>query len=272
MKKRKKKSNFNYLPSSFYENFGGYHTNIITPEDVQKLKENNCIEKGNRVSDFTDWIYDSIIPKRDNTTNLIEGKSTEQLIYDDIINDLDKSDSYFKRQYSGFLTNDWVLEYEDLSERVKNSFSISSLIVNDKPLYGKPDVVYRNKNTNDRVIIEVKSTRPRTHIPLGGWYNLQCQLWSYSQIDEFKSSKNIFLMGDIRLRKSNYPDQKKYIYIGGERIDNIPYFSISPSGIYPRWRIKKQGELNLDHEQVRKFHEQCIMIFEIYGGKYHGKG
>lgn len=269
----KNKSIINYLDSSFYEKFGRYYTtNIITKEHLQKLKDNCSVEKGNRVSDFTSWIYDSIIPKRDNTHNFEEGKLTEQLIYDEYKDKLDKSDSYFRVQYSEFLTDNWVLEYEDLSDGVKNSYSISNLIVNDKPLNGKPDMVYRNKNTNDRIIIEVKSTGiPITQIPLGGWYNLQCQLWSYSQIDELKPSKNIFLIGDIRLRKLHYPDGKRFIYIGGERIDSIPYFSVSPSGIHPKWRIKKKGELNLNNEEVRKFHEQCKMIFEIYGGKYQGE-
>jgi hypothetical protein len=263
----KNKSNVNYLPSSFHNKFCGYTTKIITKEDIQKLKDNDINDKGNRVTDFTSWIYDSIIPKRNNN-NLEEGKLTEQLIYDNLIRNIDKSDSYFRSQYSKILTSDWDLEFEDLSEGLKNSYSISNLIYNDKPLHGKPDIVYRNIKTNDRIIIEVKSTSSTSQIPLGGWYNLQCQLWSYSQIDHFKSSKNIFLMGDIRIRKVNYPDKKKFVYIGGERINNIPYFTILPSGIYPRWRIKKQGELNLNHKEVKKFHEQCKMIFEIYGGKY----
>lgn len=245
-KKIEKKSNFNFLPSSFYENFGGYYTNIIKQKDIQKLEENIFFKRGNRVSDFTGWIYDSIIPKRDNTINFIEGKKTEKELFDKI----DKSDSYFKSQYSGFLTNDWVLEFEDLSDRKKKSFQISNLIVNNEPLIGKPDIVYRNKNNNDRIIIEIKSTSYRTDIPLGGWFNLQCQLWAYSQIDEFKSSKNIFLMGDIRIRKYGYSNQKA-------------------SNVRPKWRIKKHGELYLDHEEVRKFHEQCKMIFEMYGGEYH---
>ena len=73
----KNKSIINYLDSSFYEKFGRYYTtNIITKEHLQKLKDNCSVEKGNRVSDFTSWIYDSIIPKRDNTHNFEEGKLT----------------------------------------------------------------------------------------------------------------------------------------------------------------------------------------------------
>lgn len=127
---------------------------------------------------------------------------------------------------------------------------------------------------NDRIIIEIKTTWSR-NIPLGGWYNLQCQLWSYSQIDEFKDSKNIFLIGDIRIKtkktfktlieKTGYPDYNE-IY------EEIPYCSIDTFRNNPRWIIYKEGKLNLGDSQVRKFHEQCKLIFEIYGGKYHGKG
>jgi hypothetical protein len=266
-RKKKSKSKPNYLQNSFFQNFGGYRTNIITEEDLIKLKNNSPLKVGNRVTDFTDWIYDSIIPKRDNKKNLKEGTIVEKLLYKDLIFNLDKSDEYFKREYKGFLNDDWVLEYQDLSDDNKKTFKISRLKINEEPLFGRPDIVYKNRKNNDRIIIEVKSTRYDKNIPVGGWYNLQCQLWSYSHIDDFKDSNNIFLMGDIRIRKLTTV-RKSVIYIGDEKLEILPEITSYPSGVTPKWRFKKEGKINTQHEKVNQFHEQCKMIFQMYGGEY----
>lgn len=264
-RKKKSKSKSQYLSSSFYQNFVGNQTNIITREDLNKLIINHPSNIGNRVSDFTDWIYDSIIPKRDNKQSLKEGTIVEKLLYEDLIHNIDKSDNYFKREYRGFLNDDWVLEYQDLSDDNKKTFKISRLKIHNEPLYGRPDIVYRNRKNNDRIIIEVKSTKYNRNIPIGGWYNLQCQLWSYSFIDDFQDSNNIFLMGDIRIRRFT---KGNVLYIDNQKLEILPEVSEYPSGVTPKWRFIKEGQINLNHDEVRKLHEQCKMIFQIYGGEY----
>lgn len=265
-RRKKSKHKSNYLPSSFHQNFSGYITNIISESDIQKLQNNKNPEGGSTVTDFTSWIYDSIIPERNYSQNLKDGKEVEKNIYKEIVNNLDKSDNYFKRQYNGFLNDDWVLEYEDLSDEPKKIYKISKLKLNNKPIFGKPDIVYKNKKTNDRIIVEIKSTNYNTIIPPGGWYNLQCQLWSYSHIDDFKDSNNIFLMGDIRIKHFN---KRRVLYQYNKKIEYPPEYSYSPSGISPRWRFIKEGKINTDHKEVNSLHEQCKLIFQIYGGEYN---
>jgi hypothetical protein len=264
-RRKKSKPNSNYLPNSFHQNFSGYVTNTIPERDIQKLKNNKQPRGGNTVTDFTSWIYDSIIPERNYSQNIKDGKEGEKRVYEEIVDNIDKSDDYFRRHYKGFLDNDWILEYEDLSDEKKKTYKISRLKFNNNPIFGKPDIVYRNRKTNDRIIIEVKSTNYYTNIPFGGWYNLQCQLWSYSHIDEFKDSNNIFLMGDIRIKRFN---KRRVLYFYEKKIEYPPEYLYSHSGIYPRWRFIKEGKVNTNHENVNKFHEQCKMIFQIYGGEY----
>ena len=138
--------NFTYLPNSFIENFGESITNIISEKDIEKLKTNSLITKGNNVSDFTDWIFDTIIPISDLDQHLKDGKTNEKSIYESLIYNvkIDKSDEYFRREYYEILNKDWILEFEDLSEN-NIPFKISNLTINNVPLYGKPDIVYRNK-------------------------------------------------------------------------------------------------------------------------------
>ena len=66
---------------------------------------------------------------------------------------------------------------------------------------------------------------------MGGWFNLQCQLWSYSWIDNFIDSPNIFLYEDIR---------KIYTLLNW----NETQIKISePSGQKLGCRIRKNGVL-----------------------------
>ena len=275
MGKKKSKSKVYYLPNSFHQNFSGYQTdfmiingyqtNLMTKTEIQKLKSNSNPKGGNTVSDFTSWIYDSIIPEKKPIQNLEFGKKGENKVLEEIIDEIDKSDNYFKRHYQSFLDDDWVLEFEDLSHSQKEVFKISSLRFNGGAIYGKPDIVYRNRRNNDRIIVEVKTTGSNTNIPHGGWYNLQCQLWSYAHIDNFKDSSNIFLMGDIRLRR--FVNRTTY-YNHGRKVETPSHYSYTHSGISPRWRFIKEGKINSAHKEVDMFHQQCKMIFELYGGEY----
>lgn len=267
MGRSRKKRKSKYLQDSFYKNFGGYLTNIITEKDLNKLINNDSPNIGNRVSDFTDWIYDSIIPKRVKRQSLKEGNIVEKVLYKDLIYEIDKSDNYFKSWYGNFLNDDWILEYQDLSDENKKTFKISSLLKNGEPLFGRPDIVYKNRKNNDRIIIEVKSTKYYSQIPIGGWYNLQCQLWSYSHIDDFQDSNNILLMGDIRRRSFT---KKNALNLEYQKLEINSEIKLYPSGVTPKWRFIKDGKINTNHKEVSKFHEQCKMIFQIYGGEYIG--
>jgi hypothetical protein len=90
---------------------------------------------------------------------------------------------------------DWELVYRDPLECAPTPLKISNLTLNGEPLWGAPDLVYRNRTTGELVIVERKaSDKP---IPVNGWPNLRAQLWAYSHIDNFKSAPTISLIGEV---------------------------------------------------------------------------
>lgn len=251
MRKRKVHSD-KFLSSKFYQYFPSSETNILSPKDIKLINHFNDIKeynKTNTVSSFSGWVFHSLI-KTKSSKKLIEGKKLEKILSSD-----QSSDETFRRINHRFLDDDWNLEFEDLSSHDKKNYKISCLTFEGRPLYGKPDLVYRNKKTNDRIIVEIKNTSNFTSIPKGGWFNLQCQLWCYSMIDDFIDSPNIFLLGDIR-RTEKTPN-----WNGTQIIRTTP--SESNSG----WRIRKHYKLNIENKKVNQLYTQCLDLFKTFGGQ-----
>jgi hypothetical protein len=258
-KKKKKKFHKNtFLSSRFHHAFQSSEVQLLNDINLLRLRENSSPtfinNTRNIVSDFSGWVYESVIGKID-SKKLQEGKKFEQLLS----KSLDDADEEWRRGKYDFITNEWELEFEDITSGQYESFKISSLQYHDSPFYGKPDVVYRNTRTNDRIIVEIKKTSHYTNIPKGGWYNLQCQLWAYSLIDDFQDSENIYLYGDVRrsIRHNNHWG----VYTEEEF-----------SGVNPGWQIRKNGKSNLDNHQIDILHKQCKQMLEFYGGVFINDG
>jgi hypothetical protein len=137
------------------------------------------IQPRNRVTDFTSWIM-SLYLTPPNSKSLKAGKSLEKLI------------STFSEP---IMNNKWSLVYKDPLNGKPDAFKISSLRINSSPIWGAPDLVYKNKVSDEYVIIERKSSY--SEIPSDGWPNLKAQLWAYSLIDEFQETSRIHLVGEI---------------------------------------------------------------------------
>ena len=257
-KKKKTLHNDKFLSSKFYRNFIPTKTRLMTAQDYQIIRDSIEIDysRNNTVSSFSSWVLESFVKPNN---NLQDGKKLEKFLSGDDSIKFDRykdpKDENFRRTNYKFLDNDWELEFEDISSHKKKNFKISNLRLNGKELYGRPDVVYRNNKTNDRIIVEIKNPNNFTIIPEGGWYNLQCQLWCYSMIDDFKESPNIFLYGDIRKTKTlpNWNGTKIIIS--------------EPSELNPSWRIRKNNKLNLENQNVENLHNQCVDLFQFFGGE-----
>jgi len=69
--------------------------------------------------------------------------------------------------------SDWIKEYVDGFYQKPKPLLASKLLIGDVPLWGKPDVVLRNKNDGTVLIIERKTTRRLPQdIPKDGWPNV----------------------------------------------------------------------------------------------------
>ena len=264
MRKRKKKSvhNDKFLSSKFYQNFTSSKTRLMSSLDKGIIKSSKIDhKKTNTVSSFSGWVFNSFVTPQP-FHKLDDGIKLEKILSTDFSkNKFNKykniDDEKYRREHYMFLDDEWEMEFEDLSIEEKTKFKISNLTLDGEILYGKPDVVYLNKKTKDRIIIEIKNTSNKIIIPEGGWFNLQCQLWCYSMIDEFKNSPNIFLYGDIR----------RTIVLNGTNT-----IISRPSNSNVGWRIRKNHQLNLENKNVENFYKQCLELFEIFGGKINQNG
>jgi hypothetical protein len=133
------------------------------------------------VSDFSSWVY-SLYGYRKNYSQLERGKEIERAIADAL------SETP--------MASGWELVFQDpLNEQDRPAKKISTLRVNNSPLWGMPDLVFREKKTGKILIVERKSSNAK--VPDGGWPNLRTQLWAYSKIDEWADAPEIICAAEI---------------------------------------------------------------------------
>jgi hypothetical protein len=137
-------------------------------------------ETGRTVTAFTDWIFRLYKPQRDYVA-LKRGAHFEREIA-------------IKRvrhpQHTG-----WKLIYDGMNGSEEHALPISELAINGDPIYGKPDLVFREKKTGRIMILEIKVSE--RDIPSDGWPNLQAQLWAYSKIDIWKDAPEVLLVSEV---------------------------------------------------------------------------
>lgn len=166
--------------------FGNFGTEYrFTSDNLQhRAKVYSGIEifnrgKGNRVTDFSKWVM-SLYLGPPNPSSLAQGKHIERSV---------------ARLAKPSESSGWELIYRDPLDTKPTPLKISRLTFNSEPLWGAPDIVYRNLDTGEILIVERKASDKT--IPSNGWPNLKAQLWAYSHIDEFKDAPSITLIGEI---------------------------------------------------------------------------
>lgn len=158
--------------------------------------------RGNRVTDFTKWIG-ALYRQAPSGNMLIEGKDIEQQILQ-----LIKKFAY-QRIPSDRL---WKCIHSTSLDDSESVFQISRLSINTLPLRGVPDVVFRNLQTGEILIVEIKVTdKP---IPFDGWPDLRAQLWCYAQIDDWLQAPKIHLAAEIwsKCPSHGLPSRRKILH------------------------------------------------------------
>lgn len=138
------------------------------------------IETGRTVTAFTDWVFRLYKPQRDYVA-MKRGAHFEREI-------ARKRIRY--PQHTG-----WKLIYDGMNGSEEQALPISELAIKGSPIYGKPDLVFREKKTGRIMILEIKVSE--RDIPSDGWPNLQAQLWAYSKIDTWKHAPEIILVSEV---------------------------------------------------------------------------
>ncbi len=160
---------------------------------IERAKTNRPVRVGDTVTDFTDWIYSLYIPKK-NERSLQLGRRCEKDVQVEKMN-LESNKSLEKDLISIPADSEWKLVYNGMSTSDSAALRISALMVNQQPIFGKPDLVFQEYSSGRILIVEIKISE--APIPDGGWPNLRAQLWAYSKIDMWSKARDILLVGEI---------------------------------------------------------------------------
>ena len=151
-----------------------------------------------------------------------------------------------------FLTSKWELIHADPhSDERSNTFSATRLSYQGKPLRCRPDVVFRDRESNRILIVERKTTkRKEGSIPSEAWPNIRAQLWCYSWIDDWADAPEVILVSQFIRRRAEFQN------FGRRVVQNRSYpwiYTYSSRPSFLRSDPAFQGE--------------CKKLFSEYGGQ-----
>lgn len=141
---------------------------------------------GRNVTDFTGWVHDLYTRNR-NTESISRGSALEPLVERKRL-----ASRKFRDNYSH---NQWELVYRGMSEDPYQTLNVSSLQINQQCLRGRPDLVFRHKQSGEILILEIKVSNAT--LPHEGWPDLRAQLWAYCHADKFAAAPRIFLASQV---------------------------------------------------------------------------
>jgi hypothetical protein len=177
---------------SLFINTGTEEAGIFRSEQflLQQAKLRRIKKRGNRVTDFSGWVFDLCFPRcRRNALALKMGKETEECLLQ-----RHRARRPLRLPELTPQTRDWKIVFRDPLTDVE-PFRISALKVDGRALYGVPDIVYRNRKTGEIMIVEIKASE--AEVPADGWPNLRAQLWCYAQIDDWRDASKITLVSQV---------------------------------------------------------------------------
>ena len=143
------------------------------------------------------------------------------------------------------LSSNWELVYAD-DESDRRIFTASCLLVDGKPVRGKPDVVLRDKETGTIIIIERKTTgRGEDRIPIYSWPNVWVQLWCYGFMDEWADAPDVVLA--CQYWKRNIENMRQ----------------LTDGAWLWNWKARPGWK-----RSAVQFHLECLNYFLEYGGQF----
>ena len=105
-------------------------------------KRRRPFDPGNRVTDFSGWVFDCCFPNwRTNRTSLQMGREAEERLLS-----ASRARHLLRLPEPSPQDRHWELLFRDALNR-ETAFKISALTVQGQPLFGVPDIVYRNRKT-----------------------------------------------------------------------------------------------------------------------------
>ncbi|NKJ77773.1 ribonuclease E inhibitor RraB [Rhizobium leguminosarum] len=169
---------FKVVPSEFL-----HKAQAMPPQDPQPT-----------ASAFSQWVY-SLYGQADGSEEDIEhGKQIEKDIWERRRASASCNDNRFLRS----IGSPWVLLHNGLHihpDKRPEYYTVPHLRVNGQPLRLSPDLVYRNRQSGEVSIVEVK----HSYLPLTKnlWPNVWAQLWCYAQIEVAANAPKVTAIGEV---------------------------------------------------------------------------
>lgn len=188
--------NFGFFGKAANNSVKEDHSNfrLIPSEFLRRAASKPPHEAESTVSAFSQWVYSLYSNNFGNDEDRNGGKEAEQDIWERRGEAFNCNSEDFLRKH----TLPWVLVHNGLHLNQRDNpryFELPDLRVRGKPLRASPDLIYRNKDASEIVIVEVKYTR--LAIPKNLWPNVWAQLWCYAQIETVTRAKKLTVVGEV---------------------------------------------------------------------------
>lgn len=145
-------------------------------------------------SGLAQWIYSLYSTAKGDDEDKERGKKLEQEVFDRRLLAANCTDNaYLKATESN-----WRLVHNGLHIRKNRDiiyYSVPSLVIGGKPMRVSPDLVYRNFESGEIFIVEIKNTW--MNVPSNLWPNIWAQLWAYSQIPAVLHAPKVTVVGEV---------------------------------------------------------------------------
>ncbi|WP_434404604.1 hypothetical protein [Sphingobium sp. DN12] len=210
---------------------------------LKKARECAPEEPQPTASGLAAWVYSLYSSALGDDDDKERGKKLEQEVFDRRLRAAGCTDNaYLKNVGSPWRLIHNGLHLQDQKEII--CYQVPSLLIGGKPMRVSPDLVYRNRESGEVFIVEIKNTW--MNVPSNLWPNIWAQLWVYAQIPEVLAAPKVTVVGEVwgerfsrkqkmvslRACVKRDPRQPKFdrffrelfkIYSGGSLSPRLPY-------------------------------------------------
>lgn len=167
---------------------------LVPSEFLRKARDLRPESPEPTASSFAQWIYSLYADADGNSRDREEGIAAEEHILGARRRAYTSTDGKVIR--SEF--PDWKLIHNGLHMGQRNApeyYRVSDLTVGGVPVRASPDLIYKNQNLQEVIIVEIKHSR--MEIPNNLWPNIWGQLWCYSQLEQVRNASRITVVGEV---------------------------------------------------------------------------
>jgi len=163
-------------------------------EFLTRARESRPMHAEPTASKFAQWIYSLYADAYGTAEDREEGKKAEAQIL-----------AARRRAYSSIDAEvlstsfpDWRLVHNGMHtahSAVPDYFTVGDLKLAGEALRVLPDLIYRNSQTGEIIIVEIKHSR--MPIPANLWPNIWGQLWCYAQLEQVRKAPRVTVIGEV---------------------------------------------------------------------------